>query len=156
MDVSLSELRELVTGREAWRAVIHGVAKSRTWLSDRTELNWTVLKLNTLHIKRELERHACNGEKQLFQLLNWSLLQQNKSMKSYVRLEMILFRAQETDSYIPFPEHLKIKRTAWVEHVASLNICFNPDKNTGFNIYNMITMLSACYSYSPIFSDDIS
>ena len=34
MDVSLSELRELVTDREAWRAVIHGVAKSRTRLSD--------------------------------------------------------------------------------------------------------------------------
>ena len=34
MDVSLSELRELVVGREAWRAVIHGVAKSRTRLSN--------------------------------------------------------------------------------------------------------------------------
>ena len=41
MDVSLSELLELVLGREAWRAAIHGVAKSRTWLSDWTELNWT-------------------------------------------------------------------------------------------------------------------
>ena len=45
MHVSLSELRELVMYREAWRAVIHGVAKSRTRLSDWTELNVQTLTL---------------------------------------------------------------------------------------------------------------
>ena len=45
MDVSLSELRDMVMDREAWRAAIHAVAKSRTRLSNRTELN-SAYKLN--------------------------------------------------------------------------------------------------------------
>ena len=50
MDVSLSELRELVMDREAWRAAIHGITKSRTRLSDSSDLKTYILVFNIFNV----------------------------------------------------------------------------------------------------------
>ena len=54
MDMSLSELRELVMDREAWSAVIHGVTKSQTRLSHWTELRNWILFITSMQMKKKI------------------------------------------------------------------------------------------------------
>ena len=61
LDVSLSELREMVMGRDAWCAVIHGVTKSWAWLSDWTELNWKIINTNCKYFLLEIYFHEQKG-----------------------------------------------------------------------------------------------
>ena len=61
MDVSLSELRELVMDREAWRAVIHGITKSWTQLSDWSDLIWGGVALGCIILLKVLWRILKNG-----------------------------------------------------------------------------------------------
>ena len=92
MDMILSEPRELVMDREAWCAVIHGVAKNRTRLSDWTELNWRAT-LPPPQQNKQTSKHTKNpgnlafyARRNIFQ--NWRRNKKNSQMNKNWRISL--------------------------------------------------------------------
>ena len=71
MNMSLSEVRELVMDREAWCAVIHGVAKTRTWLIELNWTEWVVATFQKFEKWKSIDAFFIVAVEQIFK---WSLI----------------------------------------------------------------------------------
>ena len=92
MDMRLGKLQELVMNRKAWRTEVHGVAKSQTWLSDWTEVNWKFTWHLQFVVSSLFLKSWSVAEKQLRRVIKPSSQFHKFSMNSYCVLDSMLRR----------------------------------------------------------------
>ena len=103
MDMNLNKLRELVMNREAWRATVHGISKSQTWLNGWTELNWICFKI----IKRKEER-----TNKISMAMSWKLLLLDEKCIKAHSTTISPFADTASFSYLKyFPKNIYLKHS---------------------------------------------
>ena len=152
MDVSFSKLQELVMDREAWRAAVQGVAKSRTRLRDWTKLNWpiSVPLPENVHGQRSLEGYCPWGHKES-DMPEWmstlTLLSRNSQSQDLglrlctcsARWEWVRSLIRELGSHMPSPQLRRWEKDAATSSLLDLQLKNKKIEKVPYPMWNSFT-----------------